>query len=166
MEISGAFPQDGGTTGRSLVLFEQGGTEAGMAAVQEAIGAEVVTATGDEAAPAEGGGVLFESLGVAVVDAPPEQLLQAAGETTILAVEPERIVYAFENTPYTPPDTNGHAELPVAPPLMAPVATRSAATAPRNPQAAAVRSADRTVRAAGMAEVGLPFEWPLRAFAV
>jgi subtilisin family serine protease len=133
MEFSGAFPQDGGTTGRSLVLFEQGGTEAGIAAVQEAIGADVVAATGDEAAPAEGGGVLFESLGVAVVDAPPEQLLQTAGETTILAVEPERIVYALETTPYTPPETNGHAALPAAPPLMSPVA-RAADAGGRSPE--------------------------------
>jgi subtilisin len=121
MDIDGTFHPAGGTTGRSLVLFEEGAAEAGLQAVQEAVGVEVVTATGEEAAPAEGGGVLFESLGVAVVDAPPEQLLQAAGESAILAIEPERIVYALEAAPYAGPATNGQAALlqPTAPPLPA-----------------------------------------------
>jgi hypothetical protein len=119
METNGAFLPDGGTTGRSLVLFEEGEAEAGMQAVQEAVGVEVVTATGEEAAPAEGGGFLFESLGVAVVDAPPEQVAQAAGDAAIIAIEPERIVYALEATQYAPPQTNGQATLPqpVAPSL-------------------------------------------------
>jgi subtilisin len=119
MDTNGAFLPDGGTTGRSLVLFEEGESKAGMQAVQEAVGVEVVTASGEEGAPAEGGGVLFESLGVAVVDAPPEQVVQAAGDAAIIAVEPERIVYALEATGYAPPATNGHATLPqpVAPPL-------------------------------------------------
>jgi subtilisin len=118
MDINGAFQPAGGTTGRTLVLFEEGAAQAGLEAVQEAVGVEVVAATGEEGAPAEGGGVLFESLGVAVVDAPPEQLLQAAGERAILAVEPERVVYALEATRYAPPAGNGQATLPqpVAPP--------------------------------------------------
>src|SRR5918999_242359 len=119
MDINGAFQPAGGTTGRSLVLFEEGAPAAGLQAVQEAVGVEVVTATGAEAAPAEGGGVLFESLGVAVVDAPPEQVLQAAGAAAVIAVEPERIVYALEATRYAPPDANGQVTLqpPSAPPL-------------------------------------------------
>jgi subtilisin len=119
MEIEGAFQPSGGTTGRSLVLFEEGAADAGMQAVQEAVGVEVVMATAEEAAPAEGGGVLFESLGVAVVDAPPEQVMQAAGASAILAIEPERIVYALDAAPYAPPATNGQATLPqpFAPPL-------------------------------------------------
>src|SRR5215216_1515807 len=100
MEIDGAFPLDGGTTGRSLVLFEASGETAGLRAVQEAVGVEVVTARGENETPAEGGGVLYKSLGVAVVDAPPEQLLAAASESAILAIEPERIVYALELTQY------------------------------------------------------------------
>jgi subtilisin len=116
MEISGASQPAGGTTGRSLVLFADGGAEAGMQALQEAVGVEVVAAAGEESAPAEGGGILFESLGVAVVDAPPEQVIQAAGESAILAVEPERIVYALEATRYAPPATNGQAALPQAAP--------------------------------------------------
>jgi subtilisin len=115
MDTNGAFQPAGGTTGRTLVLFEEGGAQAGMEAVQEAVGVEVAVATGEESAPAEGGGVLFESLGVAVVDAPPEQVLQAAGSSAILAVEPERIVYALEATEYAPPATNGQAALPSQP---------------------------------------------------
>jgi subtilisin len=111
MEIDGAFPFDGGTTGRSLVLFEESGAKAGLQALQEAGGVEVVTASGDKQAPAEGGGVLFKSLGVAVVDAPPEQLLAAASESAILAIEPERIVYALELTQYAGATTNGQPAL-------------------------------------------------------
>ena len=118
MEFSGAFQSSGETTGRSLVLFEEGGAEAGMQAVQEAVGVQVTAATGEESAPAEGGGILFESLGVAVVDAPPDQVLKAAGDAAILAVEPERIVWALEAT-YASPATNGQGALPLpaAPPL-------------------------------------------------
>jgi subtilisin family serine protease len=121
MDISGAFQPSGGTTGRSLVLFEEGGAEAGMQAVQEAVGVETVPATGEESAPAEGAGVLFESLGVAVIDAPPDQVMQAAGEAAILAIEPERIVYALEAAEYAPA-TNGQATFtqPATPPLPAP----------------------------------------------
>jgi subtilisin family serine protease len=122
MEFNGAFPPAGGTTGRSLVLFEDGEARAGMAAVQEAIGVDMVTATGEESAPAEGAGIVFESLGVAVVDAPPEQVMQAAGAPAILAVEPERIVYALEATYTAPPAANGHAALPSAPVAPLPVA--------------------------------------------
>ena len=56
-------------------------------------------AAGDESAPAGAGVHYFESLGVAVVDAPPEQVMQAgvsAAEASIAIVEPERIVYALE----------------------------------------------------------------------
>jgi subtilisin len=117
MDTSGAFQPPGGTTGRSLVLFEEGAADAGMQAVQDAVGVETVVASGEEAAPAEGGGVLFESLGVAVVDAPPEQVMQAAGDAAIIAVEPDRIVYALEAAEYAPPASNGQAAMsaPVAP---------------------------------------------------
>ena len=99
----------GPTTGRSLVLFEEGAAEPGMAAVQEAVGP---TIAGDDAS---GGTQVFESLGVAVVDAPPEQVMQAAGSSAILAIEPERIVFALEIAE-TPHAANGHALMPAAPP--------------------------------------------------
>jgi len=122
MHFNEAFQPSGGTTGRSLVLFEEGASEAGMQAVQEAVGVEVAVAGGDEAAPAEGGGILFESLGVAVVDAPPDQVIQAAGDAAILAVEPERIVYALETAEQSAAAANGHAAMPPAPAPPLPVA--------------------------------------------
>jgi subtilisin len=119
MDFSGALAPAGETTGRSLVLIEQGGAEAGIQAIEEAVGIQVAPATGAEAAPAEGGGVLFETLGIAVVDAPPEQVARATSEAAILVVEPERVVYALEAMDYAPPATDGHAVLPqpAAPPL-------------------------------------------------
>ncbi|HKH18961.1 MAG TPA: S8 family serine peptidase [Solirubrobacteraceae bacterium] len=122
MDFNGAFQPSDETTGRSLVLFEEDGAEAGMQAVQEAVGVEMVAATGEEAAPAAGGGILFESLGVAVVDAPPEQVMQAAGDPAIIAVEAERIVHALEATGYAPPAGNGHAVLPHSAAPVLPVA--------------------------------------------
>jgi subtilisin len=116
MDIDGTFQPYGGTTGRSLVLFEEGESAAGMQAVQEAVGVTLVAANGGESAPGEGGGVVFESLGVAVVDAPPEQVIQAAGDAAILAIEPERIVYAIETAQYASQTGNGYAALPQAPP--------------------------------------------------
>ena len=73
MEINGAFPAAGATTGRSLVLFADDGAKAGMKAVRDAVGLEIASARDAESA-AEGG-VLFESLGVAVVNAPPDQVM-------------------------------------------------------------------------------------------
>jgi subtilisin len=123
MDIDGTFQPHGGTTGRSLVLFEEGEAAAGIQAVQEAVGISLVAANGAESAPAEGGGMVFKSLGVAVVDAPPEQVIQAAGDAAILAVEPERIVYAIEAAQYAARVGNGNAALPQAPPPPLPVAT-------------------------------------------
>src|SRR5918999_5599545 len=97
-----------GTTGRTLVLFEEGAAADGLQAVQEATG---VAAAGAE---------YFETLGVAVYDSPPDQVATAGGSAAVLAVEPERIVYALE---IAPPLGNGHAALtpPLAPPTaMAP----------------------------------------------
>ena len=118
MDFNEAFQPAGGTTGRSLVLFEEGGAKAGMKAVQEAVGVQVVAASGEESAPVSGGGILFESLGVAVVDAPPDQVMQAPAAPRILAVEPERIVYALESAQQAQTKSNGSsAPPPGAPPL-------------------------------------------------
>jgi subtilisin family serine protease len=45
--------------------------------------------------------VVFPDLGVAVVNTPPEQIqsVAAAADSDILAIEPERIVYAFDDLP-------------------------------------------------------------------
>ena len=114
MEIGGAFPQPGETTGRTLVLFEDGASAAGMQTVQEAMSLGVAEA-GDESAPASTGVHYFESLGVAVVDAPAAQVAQAgisSAQESIAIVEPERIVYALEAAHYDAPTANGHEALP------------------------------------------------------
>jgi subtilisin len=76
------------TTGRSLVLFEDGAAAAGIEAVQEATGLEVAPAS-----------EVFERLGVAVVAASPAELERAGASAAIIAVEAERVVYALEVTP-------------------------------------------------------------------
>ena len=131
MDFNEAFQPTGGTTGRSLVLFAEGDAKAGMQAVQEAVGIQVVAASGDESAPAAGGGILFETLGVAVVDAPPDQVMQTSGNAAILAVEPERIVYALESAQLIHTKSNGNSAPPLssAPPL--PIA-RSSETGARS----------------------------------
>ncbi len=91
----------GGTTGRYLVLFEEGRTKAGVSALREVTGVEVTTASRKkDAVPEEVPALVFEELGVAVVDGPPEELLQAGALADdpgpVLAVEAERVVYALE----------------------------------------------------------------------
>jgi subtilisin len=101
----GSF-DDGGsgleTTGRYLVLLREDAVEEGAAALGDIGGFRVVRAvefegTGgaEEALPDEGA-VVFDRLGVAVVDAPPDRFeslgIMAAESTAILAVEPERVV--------------------------------------------------------------------------
>jgi subtilisin len=123
MEIDGALPTAGATTGRSLVLFAEDAAQQGLAAVQEATGLEVATATGDESFAAAEGGVLFESLGVAVINAPPEQVMRAQASSAILAIEAERIVYALEAIEAPASAGNGHAVMaPAAPPAPLPAA--------------------------------------------
>jgi subtilisin family serine protease len=94
----------GGGTGRFLVLMrdEDGGAAAKL--LSDRVGLRVArssdfkaSATPSEVAGAEG--VVYEELGVAVVDADPEQYESlAAAETAgsaVAVVEPERIVYAL-----------------------------------------------------------------------
>lgn len=129
MEIIGASHTEGGTTGRSLVLFRPGGAEAGLSAIQDAVGVRVQPAGLDGAVGADTGALYLESLGIAVVDTPPEQMAaagvaSAAGAEAIALIEPERIVYALEATERHMPElTNGHAALPTpaapAPPVPA-----------------------------------------------
>ena len=129
MDTDGMVPQPGETTGRTLVLFEDGASAAGIQTVQEAMRPES-SAAGDESAPAGPGVHYFETLGVAVVDAPPEQVHQAgvsAAEASIAIVEPERIVYALEAAHATSPAANGHAAIPIPdpPPFRAPAPPQS-----------------------------------------
>ncbi|MDQ3938170.1 MAG: S8 family serine peptidase [Chloroflexota bacterium] len=88
----------GTTTGRYLVLFEEGAAETGIAALTSATGASRVAATDDVTEPEPNEALFFEQLGVAVVDTSPQQMRQAGVEAAegIIAVEPERINEAFQ----------------------------------------------------------------------
>jgi subtilisin family serine protease len=95
--------ETGETTGRYLVLFEEGRTRAGVSALKDVAGIEVARATAKGPPEEHLGPVVFERLGVAVVDAPPDQILQAgvaaAEGGPIVAVEPERIMHAIGTGP-------------------------------------------------------------------
>lgn len=73
-----------GLTGRSLVLFAEDAAGAGVQAVRDSTDAPL-----DAIA-------VYERLGVAVVDAPPEQIASAQGARSVMAIEAERIVHALE----------------------------------------------------------------------
>lgn len=94
-----------GTTGRYLVLFREEAVEAGIESLSDAAGISVAHAADfgeaavevDQLSASEG--VVFDDLGVAVVDVPPDQMRAlgvAMEEDAILTVEPERVVYAIE----------------------------------------------------------------------
>lgn len=95
-----------GTTGRYLVLLATDDTRAGTRALAEATGVTVASTADFRGGAVEGaqiagaGGLYFDQLGVAVVDVPPDRLrglnALAGGESGILEVEPERIVFAIE----------------------------------------------------------------------
>ncbi|GLW95044.1 hypothetical protein Aglo03_58600 [Actinokineospora globicatena] len=102
-ENTGAAAGDDGTTGRYLVLLEDGAIEAGTRALNQIAG--VRTASTAEAAGAEfpgPDGLVFDRLGVAVIDADPDQLsalsdaVDAPGP--IAALEAERRVFAISAT--------------------------------------------------------------------
>lgn len=92
------FGRGGETTGRYLVLFEEGAAKAGIKALRDATGTDVVSASAEEAQGDDS--VVFDRLGVAVVSAPPEQIQLASapvrGKNPIRAVEPERVVHALK----------------------------------------------------------------------
>jgi subtilisin family serine protease len=95
-----------GTTGRYLVLLREDSVKEGVNALSKSLGLQVASAADfdegavDAQALESTPAMVFPALGVAVVDVPPDQMQQfgtmAAGESSILAVEPERIVFAFE----------------------------------------------------------------------
>jgi subtilisin family serine protease len=88
------------TTGRYLVLLENNSTAAGVRELDRAAGIQVAS-TADTVADQIAGadGVIFHELGIALVDASPDQLpgLNRAidGPGPVLAVEAERIVHAI-----------------------------------------------------------------------
>ncbi|MEB3294562.1 MAG: S8 family serine peptidase [Synechococcales bacterium] len=106
-ELSVMTPE---TTGRYLVLLPEGEVNAGIQAVTNSTGIQSFARAADFADHAisaeqlEGeNGAVFESLGVAVVSLDPNQAqsiqMAVASESPVLAVEPERVVYALENLP-------------------------------------------------------------------
>ncbi|MGB7439725.1 MAG: S8 family serine peptidase [Coleofasciculaceae cyanobacterium] len=102
------------TTGRYLVLLQEDAVEAGIQVLNESAGVRnFVKATQFEGSDVtadvvEGTDTLvFDSLGVAVVTAEPDQFMamstMAEGTSPIIAVEPERVVYALSDTGFNPP---------------------------------------------------------------
>ena len=102
-----------GTTGRFLVLLSEGtaaSAASGASMLNRVAGLNVAsTADFEEGVSTEdlGGAdaLMLPELGVAVVDAPPDQMRAigvAAADSGVLAIEPERIVYAIEDGPLQP----------------------------------------------------------------
>lgn len=101
-----------GLTGSYLVLLAEGGEEmrAGAAALRSVAGLQVAHSRDFKKKPLmsafdEADTVVFDELGVAVCDTPPDQIQALSGvESTsgILAVEPERVVYALNDEPRVP----------------------------------------------------------------
>ena len=95
-----------GTTGRFLVLLGDDAVDTGVQTLSRAAGLRTARMEGvedagaDIGALADGEAIVFETLGVAVVAAPSDQIqaLRAvpAEESGMLMIEPERIVYALE----------------------------------------------------------------------
>jgi subtilisin len=125
-ETQGISPP--GTTGRFLVLLKEDTTAAvtSAASMFTRVAGLNVTSTADfeEGAPTEAlggaGALIFPELGVAVIDAPPDQMRAigvAAADSGVLAIEPERIVYAIGDGPPHPGlsglPTPGSATLPL-----------------------------------------------------
>ncbi len=116
----------GGTTGRYLVLLREDATDEGLKALRKTTGrsiasaAEVFSVSTAEAAKAAPEGIIYETLGVAVVDSPPEQMQSMAAEagtesSPFLHVEAERYVYAFSaapSLPFLPEEEVGGQALP------------------------------------------------------
>ena len=80
------------TTGRYLVLFREDAVDAGIQMLSESAS---INRFGEADGP-----IVLSTLGVAVVDADPAQLrslrMSADESSPILAIEPERVVYALE----------------------------------------------------------------------
>ena len=93
------------TTGRYLVLMREGSTKANVEALKNVAGVKVASTSDFKKGAVNmetlGGAqaMLFESLNVAVVDAPPDQTealsFAISADNPILAMEAERVVYAI-----------------------------------------------------------------------
>ena len=93
------------TTGRYLVLMREGSTKSNIEALKNVAGVKVASTSDFKKGAVDmetlGGAqaMLFESLSVAVVDAPPDQTqalsFAISGDNPILAMEAERVVHAI-----------------------------------------------------------------------
>lgn len=111
------------TTGRTLVLFSRSATPKARDTLQQSAGLSAMSAPEVGEQPREMGeldteGIVYEQVGVAVVEADPDQVqaletVAAGPQDTVLAVEPERMVYAIETKEHV--DQPG-AEAPTAAP--------------------------------------------------
>lgn len=106
--LSGGFfrADTPGTTGRYLVLFREGAAAAGTQMLGSTVGVQVTSAADFSASAvpadtlAEAEALMLPQLGIAIVNAPPDQA-QALGvamsdtDSPILAIEEERFIYAL-----------------------------------------------------------------------
>jgi subtilisin family serine protease len=101
---AGVEARAGQYTGAYLVLLDDAEPQAALAALRDGAGVRTAQVGGEDATAAiagltDGSGVVFEHLGVAVVAAEPDRhrslLASVAGSPAVLAVEPERVLYAF-----------------------------------------------------------------------
>ncbi len=111
--VGGSVPGDTtpapGTTGRYLVLMDVNEVQHGVEMLSDTLGVEVLRSADydnqavDAETLQEADAIVFDNLAVAVVNAPPEQFgalsAAAATDSGILAIEPERIVYAISDLP-------------------------------------------------------------------
>lgn len=90
------------TTGRYLVLLREDAIDAGVQALSESVNVNLYSTEAAESHNA----VVLNQLGVAIVEALPEQLstmrISAEENSPILAIEPEQVVYALEPLPTQP----------------------------------------------------------------
>lgn len=123
--MSNVFPGAPGmprvqTTGRQLVLFATEATETATRTLAETVGLKVTsippaeTAAVDPDSIAASEAMVFESIGVAVVNSAPDQApvlgTAATAANGILAIEPERVVYAIGARSDLPPYLRGYRD--------------------------------------------------------
>lgn len=114
-----------GTTGRYLVLMRQDAVQAGIRALTDIAGLKVANTADFESGAVDAStlesadAIFFDELAVAVVQAPSVGIqslrTMATAESGILAIEPERIVYAITDSPTRRGRPASNAALPASP---------------------------------------------------
>lgn len=108
----GPVAEGGGTTGRYLVLIRRDGMDEAVAQIESSVGISVHRSAEfeDGAVPADmlasADAVVFDQLGVAVINTEPDQFLAlsqaSADNPLIIAIEEERVVYAINESTFAP----------------------------------------------------------------